>query len=478
MAETIKADVCVIGAGSGGLSVAAGAAQMGAEVVLIEKGAMGGDCLNSGCVPSKALIAAAARAEAVREAGEFGLQAAEAVTDWNGVHRHVHEVMAAIAPNDSQARFEGLGVRVIRAAAAFVDRDTIQAGEQRVRARHFVVATGSSPFVPPISGLETVPYFTNETIFDNRDPIRHLAVIGGGPIGMEMAQAFRRLGAKVTVFEVATLLPKDDPALARIVIDRLAEEDVNFYEGIEELQVAEGEGGIAITGNHADGPVKVRASHLLVATGRRANVEGLNLQVAGVRYSARGIEVDAHLRSSNPRIYAVGDVAGPYQFTHMAAYQAGIVIRNILFRWPAKVDYRAVPWVTYTDPELAHVGLTEAAARRQGKRVRVETMSFTDNDRAWAERRTEGRIKVVTDLRGRILGTTIVGLHAGELIQPWALALTHGQKIAAMASIIAPYPTLGEINKRVAGSFFTELLFSERTRRLVRLLMRLHRFRG
>jgi pyruvate/2-oxoglutarate dehydrogenase complex dihydrolipoamide dehydrogenase (E3) component len=477
MSETIKADICVIGAGSGGLSVAAGAARMGADVVLIEKGAMGGDCLNTGCVPSKALIAAAAHAQAIREAGEFGLQASEPLTDWEGVHRHVHEVMAAIAPNDSQARFEGLGVRVIRAAAAFVDKGTVQAGAQRIRARYFVIAIGSSPFVPPLAGLNRIPYFTNETLFEHQEPIGHLAVIGGGPIGMEMAQAFRRLGARVTVFEANRLLPKDDPTLTRIVIDRMAEEDVAFYEGVEELRVAEENGAILVSGMHSDGPVRVKATHLLVATGRRANVEGLNLQAAGVNYSPRGIDVDARLRSSNRRIYAVGDVAGPYQFTHMASYQAGIVLRNILFRWPVRVDYRAVPWVTYTDPELAHVGLSEAEARRQGKRVRVESMSLTDNDRAWAERRTEGRIKVVTDHRGRILGATIVGLHAGELIQPWGLAITRGIRIGGIASLIAPYPTMSEINKRVAGSYFTDMLFSDRVRRLVRLLMWFTSFR-
>ncbi len=474
MKEVLQTDICVIGAGSGGLSVAAGASQMGADVVLIEKGAMGGDCLNTGCVPSKAILAAAEKAQGMREADAFGIRSATPGVEWSGVHKHIHDVIAAIAPNDSVERFEGLGVQVIRANAHFIDDRTVEAGDIHIRARYFVLATGSSPFVPPINGLDGIDYFTNENIFDNREKIDHLIVIGGGPIGMELAQAHRRLGAEVTVMEMARLLVKDDPELAAVVIERMRQEGVNFYEGGRDLQLEKGKGGTILAHCTTDeGDVCVTGSHLLIATGRRANVDGLNMETAGVNYSPRGVEVDARLRTSNRRIFAIGDVAGPYQFTHMAAYQAGIVIRNMLFKLPAKVDYSAVPWVTYTDPELAHVGMSEADAEKAGRDVRVLRWSFRENDRAQAERRTEGVIKVVTEKSGRILGASIVGLHAGELIQPWILAIGQKLKIGAMASMIAPYPTLAEVNKRIAGSFYTDKLFSAGTKKVVRALMRL-----
>jgi len=467
----MKVDVCVIGAGSGGLTVAAGAAQMGATVALVERGAMGGDCLNTGCVPSKAMLAAAQKAQAIREGEAFGIKSDEPGIDWEAVHLHVQEVIAAIAPNDSQERFEKLGVRVIRAPGRFLDRQTLEAGEVRIRAKYFVLATGSSPFVPEVPGLDRVPYFTNETIFSSQQPIEHLIVIGGGPIGLEMAQAHCRLGSKVTVLEAARCLPKDDPQLAAVVLARLRDEGVGIHESVQGLKVESGKKGICIRYLGSEGECAVSGTHLLMATGRRANVGSLNLEAAGVDYSPHGVLVDARLRSSNRRIFAVGDVAGPFQFTHMAAYQAGIVIRNMLFRLPAKVDYRAIPWVTYTDPELAQAGLTEAEAKAKGE-VHVLCWEFADNDRAQAERRTEGRLKVICTPKGKVLGASIVGLHAGELIQPWVLAISQQMKIGAMASMIAPYPTLSEASKRVAGSFYTEKLFSPAIRRIVRFLMR------
>jgi len=472
VSSLLKVDICVIGAGSGGLSVAAVAVRMGATVALVEKGEMGGDCLNTGCVPSKALLAAGEKAQAVRDARCFGIQAAEPIVDWAVVNRHVHQVIGSIAPNDSQERFEEMGVHVIRAAGEFMDELTLQAGNITIRAKYFVLATGSSPFVPPIKGLNEVDYLTNENIFDNKEPVDHLIVIGGGPIGLEMAQAHRRLGAKVTVMEAVRLLTKDDQELARIVIKHLREEGITFYEGGRDLRFERTDDGLAAYCATDEGKQCVHGSHLLISTGRRANVSGLNLEVAGVNYLPSGVEVDARLRTSNKRIYAIGDVTGPYQFTHMAAYQAGIVIRNMLFKLPAKVDYTAVPWVTYTDPELAHAGMSEADAEQSSKPVRVLRWSFAENDRAQAERRTEGMVKVVTAKNGRILGATIVGLHAGELIQPWVLAISRKMKIGAMAGMIAPYPTLSEVSKRIAGSYYTPSLFSERTRRIVRFLLR------
>ncbi|MDQ6989366.1 MAG: FAD-dependent oxidoreductase [Mariprofundaceae bacterium] len=468
----ITADICVIGAGSGGLSVAAGASQMGAKVVLIEKSAMGGDCLNTGCVPSKAMLAAGHVAQNMREAGAFGVGSVEPKVDWAKVHQHVHGVIDAIAPNDSVERFESLGVQVIQDAASFIDAKTVQAGDVQVKAKYFVLATGSSAFVPPIEGVHDVPYFTNENIFDNKMPIEHLIVIGGGPIGIELAQAHRRLGAKVTVMEVARLLMKDDPDLTSIVIEHLKGEGISFYEGGRNLAIEKADDGIKVSCEMDSGKTCVTGSHLLVATGRKANVDGLNLEAAGIVYHARGVEVDHRLRTSNKRVFAIGDVAGPYQFTHMAAYQAGIIIRNMLFKLPAKVDYSAVPWVTYTDPELAHVGLSEADAKAKAMKVRILKWSFAENDRAQAERRTEGLLKVVVSPKGVILGASMVGLHAGELIQPWILAISQKMKIGAMAAAIAPYPTLAEVNKRIAGSFYTDKLFSAATKRIVRFLLR------
>jgi pyruvate/2-oxoglutarate dehydrogenase complex dihydrolipoamide dehydrogenase (E3) component len=474
MPEQLAMDLCVIGGGSGGLSVAAGAAQLGLKVALCERGKMGGDCLNYGCVPSKSLIVAGRSATAIREAHRFGVDGGTPRVDFKAVRDHVRGVIAAIAPNDSVERFTGLGVRVVQASARFVAADRVEAGDVAITARRFVVATGSSPAVPRIPGLDKTPHLTNETIFDLDVAPRHLIVIGAGPIGCEIAQAQRRLGAEVTVLEAFTMMPKDDPELVDFVRRRMIADGVRILEGIKVTRVDGEAGRIAVAIEEGGAARSVEGSHLLLATGRRANVADLNLEAAGVKYTAKGIEVDARLRSSNRRVYAVGDVAGGYQFTHMANYHAGIVIRNALFRLPAKVDHSAVPWVTFTEPELANVGLTEAEARKaHGDDISILRWPFHENDRAQAERETAGLAKVVTTRKGRILGAAIVGAHAGELIQTWVLAIAKRLKLRDIAGIIAPYPTLGEVNKRVAGSFFTAKLFSPRTRRIVRFLYRL-----
>ena len=473
MAETLKTDICVIGAGSGGLSVAAGASQMGARVVLIEGGKMGGDCLNYGCVPSKSLLAAGHVAQAFRDADRYGIRSVEPEVDFARVHDHVHGVIAAIAPNDSVERFESFGVRVIRERGRFVGPDCVAAGDFEVRARRFVVATGSSPMVPPIPGLDDVPYFTNETVFDNREKPGHLVVIGGGPIGLEMAQAHRRLGAAVTVIQRGRLFAKDDPEVAEVAAERIAAEGIAFALESRVTAVERSDAGVAVTVERGGETSRIEGSHLLVAVGRKANMDGLGLAEAGIETGPRTISVDAGLRTSNRRVFAIGDVAGPYQFTHMASYQAGIVLRRALFRLPAKVDYRAVPWCTYTDPEVAQVGLTEAAARERHPDCRVVRWPFAENDRAQAERRTEGLVKVVATRRGRVIGASIAAAHAGEMILPWALMIGGGRKIGAMASTIAPYPTLSEASKRAGGAWFTDALFGNRTRRVVRALLKL-----
>lgn len=473
MAERLKVDVCVIGGGSGGLSVAAGASQMGASTVLLEKGHMGGDCLNFGCVPSKALLAAGKAVHHIATAGRFGVDASLNAVDHARVHDHVHGVIAAIAPHDSVERFEGLGVKVIQAAGRFTGPRTVVAGDTEISARRFVVATGSSALVPPIDGLADTPYFTNETIFENASLLPHLIVIGAGPIGLEMAQAHRRLGSAVSVIEMARALPNDDPELTSLVVTKLKGEGIDLIEGAKVAAVRKDGEGVAVAIEEGEGNRReIAGSHLLIAAGRRANVADLGLEEAGVEYSPRGIQVDARLRTSNKKIFAIGDVAGGLQFTHVAGYHAGIVIRNILFRLPAKADHSAVPWVTYTDPELAHIGLGEEQARQQHGDIRILRWSYGENDRAQAELATDGMIKVVTAKNGRILGASIVGAQAGELIQPWVLAMTAKMKIGKMAGYIAPYPTMGEIGKRAAGSYFVPSLFSERTKKVVRFLAR------
>lgn len=477
MPEILTPDVCVIGAGAGGLSVAAGAAQMGAAVVLVERGRMGGDCLNYGCVPSKALIAAARAAQATRDAARFGVAAGEPVVDGKAVFARVREVIAAIAPNDSVERFEGLGVRVIRAPARFVAPDRVAAGDVDIRARRFVVAAGSSPLIPPLPGLDAVPALTNETVFDlDRIPDR-LLVLGGGPIGIELAQAFRRLGARVDVVEMKTILAREDAELADAVRRRLVREGIRLFEGVTAERAlrtgTDSNGGVALDlVDDAGEKTRIEGSHLLVAVGRAPNIAALDLEKANIESTPRGIRVDARLRTSNPRVFAVGDVVGGLQFTHVANYHAGVVLKNILFRWPAKADARALPRVTYAEPELAQVGLTEAEARAQDKSIRILRWSLHDNDRAQTDGTTDGLVKIVATPRGAILGAGIVAHGAGELIQPWVLALAEGLGLAAMARAVAPYPTLGEAGKRAAGSFFAPALFGERTKRIVRLLAR------
>jgi len=468
----LNVDICVIGAGSGGLNVAAGASQMGASVVLVEKAKMGGDCLNTGCVPSKALLAAAHAAAAVRGGGQFGVNSGELSVDGGRVFEHVRDVIAAIEPNDSVERFEGLGVRVIQAAASFTGPRTLEAGGQQITARRFVVATGSSAFVPPIPGLDSVAYHTNETIFDCTSLPGHLIIVGGGPIGMEMAQAHRRLGTKVTVLELFSIMPKDDPELVDVLRRQLEDDGIDIREGVTISRIEKSNSGVSVVLGGDGVEVSVEGSHLLIAAGRRPSVDGLGLDEAGVRYSAKGIEVDGRLRTSNKKIFAIGDVAGGFQFTHVAGYHAGIVIKNALFRLPSKVDNRVVPWVTYTTPELAQVGMVEAEAKKTHGDIRVLRWPFHENDRAQAEALTDGLIKVITTPKGHVLGCGIVGPAAGELIHTWVLAMSQKIKIGAIAQMIAPYPTLGEVSKRAAGSFYTPSLFSERTRKIVKFLSR------
>ena len=468
----IRTDICVIGAGSGGLSVAAGAVQMGARVVLVEGAEMGGDCLNHGCVPSKALIAAAGVAAAMRGAGRFGLRAVEPEVDFGAVKDHVAGVIAAIAPVDSQERFVGLGCTVLRGWARFVSPSEVEVAGERVRARRFVIATGSRAFVPPVPGLEGVPYLTNETVFGLRERPSHLVILGGGPIGMEMAQAHRRLGCAVTVVEAATALGREDAEAAAVVLARLRAEGVDIREGAAAVRVRTIGDGVELV--LEDGQV-VTGSHLLVAVGRRAALERLELGAGGVAFDAKGVTVGPGLRSvSNRRVYAVGDAVGAGQFTHLAAYHAGVVIRQAVLGLPAKVRDDHIPRVTFTEPELAQVGPTEAEARaRFGAGLSVARAEVHHNDRAQAMGEAEGFAKLLV-VKGRVVGATVVGPHAGEVIAPLALAVSARMKVSALAGMVLPYPTLAELAKRAAGAYFSPKLFDNAgVKRVVRFVQRM-----
>lgn len=466
-------DICVIGAGSGGLSVAAAAAAFGVPVVLVERGKMGGDCLNYGCVPSKALIAAGKQAHLMKSGEPFGIAPVEAEVNYRKVMNHVEATIAAIAPNDSVERFTALGVQVIQEEARFKDHRTVIAGDHEIRARRFVIATGSSPLIPPIPGLEDVPFLTNETIFSQTRKPAHLIVVGGGPIGMELAQAHRRLGCEVTVVEALAALGKDDPELTAVALRNIRSDGVNVLEHTKVTRVEKrGRAGVRVHVEDAEGTRSIEGSHLLIATGRTPNITSLELDRAGVQHDRRGIKVSDKLRTSNRRVYAIGDVAGGLQFTHVAGYHAGLVIRALLFRLPARENRAIIPWATYTDPEIAHVGLTEDDARKSHRKISILRWPYSENDRAQAERKTEGLIKLVTDRKGRILGASIVGAHAGEMINFWALAISRKLGVRDIAGYVAPYPTMTEIGKRAAITYFTEATRKPLVRAVVRFLRR------
>jgi pyruvate/2-oxoglutarate dehydrogenase complex dihydrolipoamide dehydrogenase (E3) component len=465
-------DIAIIGAGAAGLSVAAGAAQLGASVALIERDVMGGDCLNTGCVPSKALLAASHVMRAIRRAERFGIIAADPAADWDRVRAHVRGVIEAIAPMDSEARFRALGATVLRGEARFLDPTAICVDGKTITARRYVIAAGSRAAVPPIEGLDRTQYWTNDSLFDLREKPNHLLILGGGPIGLEMADAFAGLGCKVTVVEAGRIAAKEDPELVAGLRQALVARGITIREGVAVTKITP---GLAVA--LADGS-RLEGSHLLVATGRTPNLAALNLAAANVQTGPAGIATDRGLRSiSNKRVFAVGDIAdpvgiGPRAFTHVGSYHAGIVIRRLLFRIPARIDYAALPRVTYTDPELAQTGLTEAEARGAGRKIRILRWPLAENDRAVAERDTSGLVKLIVS-GSRVVGAGILAPHAGEMISQWSLAISQRTKLAALAGLIVPYPARSEAAKRAVASAFAGSLFSARTKRLVRLLSRL-----
>ncbi len=465
-------DLAVIGAGAAGLSVVAGAAQLGAKVVLIERGRMGGDCLNTGCVPSKALLAAAHAARSIRRAGRFGITAPEPTIDWDRVRTYVHAVIAEIAPVDSAARFRGLGATVMFGEARFAGPAALSVDGKTLTARRIVVAAGSRAAVPAIPGLDQVPYWTNDSLFDLSEKPDHLLILGGGPIGLEMADAFAGLGCKVTVVEADRIAGKDDPELAGGLRIALRSNGVTLREGVAVSAVGAGPELILADGS------RITGSHLLVAVGRTPNLAALDLAAGNVQAGPRGIATDRGLRSlTNRRVFAVGDIAdpdgiGPRAFTHVGSYHAGVIIRRLLFRLPAQLDYAALPRVTYTDPELAQTGLTEAEAKGRNLPIQLLRWPLADNDRAVAEGETAGLVKLVVS-RNRVVGAGILAPNAGEMISLWSLAIARRTPLSSLAGLIVPYPTRSEAAKRAVGMAFAPRLFSARTKRLVALLSRL-----
>lgn len=470
----LRPDLCIIGAGAAGLSVAAGAAQLGLSVVLFEAGEMGGDCLNYGCVPSKALIAAASLVHRARNGAALGLDTTGVAVDWSAVRGHVKRAIAAIAPHDSQERFERLGVTVIREHARFADAHTVVSDSVRVRAKRFVIATGSRPVSPPIEGLAETGALTNETVFDIEQLPSKLLILGGGAIGIELGQAFRRLGADVVIVEAARALAASDAEARDLVLLRLHAEAAEVLEGWTAARAVRTDTGVQLS-IEKDGATRIiEGSHVLVAVGRTPALEGLALDAAGIKFGRSGVETSATLRSvSNPRVWAIGDAAGRGLFTHLAGWHASVFVRNVLFKARTRADASAIPSVVFADPELAQIGLTEAQAREQhGDAIKIARWTFHDNDRAQTANDTQGFCKLVIGRGRRILGATIVGSDAGELLAPIALAMAERLSVRSLTNPVLPYPTRGEIVKRAAGAHFAPALFSPATRALVNLLKR------
>ena len=474
MAKTeYDVDLCIIGAGAGGLSIASGAAQLGRSVVLYESEAMGGDCLNYGCVPSKALIAAGKHALAFSSSAMFGIKPAKPKIDFDAVKAHIKGVIETIAPVDSQERFEGLGCTVIREMASFKDANTIQSKTTITRAKRIVIATGSRASAPPIPGLKDTPFTTNEEIFTIDERPKHLLVIGSGPIGLELGQAFSRLGSKVEIIDIARPLDRSEPEHAKVLIDALKDEGIKFHAPVNTKLIRKTKTGVAV--DLEDGTT-LTGSHLLVAAGRRPVIDKLNLEAAGITTGNGGVVTDKILRTSNKRVYAVGDVSGRGGLTHLAGHHAGIIIKNFYFVpfFKASAETNNMPAAIYTQPELASIGLTEKSARGKFGDVRTVHFDFDENDRAIAERSTKGAVKIIARGNGLILGASIVGEASGELIHIISLAMANKMKIIHLTKMISPYPTRSEAVKRAASSWYTEALFSPKIRKLAALMARFH----
>jgi len=458
---TGRYNLVVIGGGTAGLVSAAGAAGLGAKVALIERHLLGGDCLNYGCVPSKALLRSAHAAHDARTAGEFGVHVAGSVEpDFSAAMARLRRLRAGIAPHDSAERFRTLGIDVFIGDARFTGADTIEVGGDRLRFSRAIVATGARAAVPPVAGLEDSGYLTNETVFSLTTRPAHLVVIGGGPIGCEMAQAFARLGSRVTVVSHdRQLLPREDPDAARLLTTVFEREGIELRLGAALTRVERVGDRRQVTISRDGRDDTLEADEILVAVGRAPNVEGLGLEAAGVAFTRTGVTVDDFLRTSNPRIYAAGDICTPYKFTHAADAMARIAIQNALFFGRKRVSSLVIPWATYTDPEIAHVGLSAADAGKAGDRVVTLQVALDEVDRAVLDGETEGFARAHVDARsGRLLGATIVARHAGDLIGEMSLMMTAGLTMDALSRTIHPYPSVGEIAKKLGDAWMRRKL--------------------
>jgi pyruvate/2-oxoglutarate dehydrogenase complex dihydrolipoamide dehydrogenase (E3) component len=472
-------DLGIIGGGAAGLTAAAGGAQFGAKTLLIEKSArLGGDCLHYGCVPSKTLIRTAGVYTLMKRSKEFGLPELQIPpVDLGAVMDHLQSVIEKIQLHDSAERFCGLGAQTLFGSPSFVDDHSVFLDGRKISAKSWIIATGSRPALPPVAGLDTVPYWTSETIFDQRKLPASLIVLGGGPLGLELAQAMVRLGSQVIIVEFAgQILGPEDQDLAAILRRRLEDEGCTIFTGTKAIELQYSDSLIHLTVAAANGKGETRvlkAAALLVATGRKPNIEGLGLDAAGVKFTPHGIATDLRMKTNIGHIYACGDVNGQLPFTHVAGYEAGIALTNAVLRLPRRADYNKIGWCTYTDPEVASIGLNEKRANKEDIEYRLWEEPFVDNDRALAEGEATGKIKLLTSPAGRLLGCQIIGSQAGELIHEWVIAVSGGVKLSTVAGAVHIYPTLAEISKRAAGKIFAEKIFSDRTRSLLKFIFSL-----
>ena len=462
-------DIGVIGGGSAGLTVTSGAAQLGAKTLLIEKEKkLGGDCLHFGCVPSKTLIKTAHVYNMMKKTKEFGLPEVEVPpVDFKQVSNRIKSVIDVIQKHDSEERFCSLGAKVEFGDPIFTDEHTVKLNGKTYSAKAWVIATGSSPVAPPIEGIDQTGYITNKEIFYLDHLPKSMIVLGGGPIGTEMGQAFNRLGTKVTIIDRADqILGKEDKDMAEGVMNVMISEGVMFYLGasIQATKDLGNEKEVLIKDNNGK-TIRLRAETILVAMGRSPNTAGLGFEDIGLKTEKIGIKVDRRLRTNHKHIYAAGDVNGGYQFTHAAGYEGGIVISNAIFHIPRRTDYTYLPWCTYTDPELASIGMNEKAAQAAGIDYSVWTEAFKDNDRSLAENEKVGQIKMILDEKEKPIGVQILGPHAGDLLSEWVAVLNGKVKLSTLASAVHPYPTIGEINKKVAGTFFSPKIFSDKIKK-------------
>lgn len=467
-------DLIIIGGGAAGLTVAAGAAQLGVKTALIEKKKLGGDCLHYGCVPSKTLIKSGKIYHYAKNMKQFGLpQDAVSPCDIKKVMKRVEDVIEKVGLHDSEERFTKMGIKVIYGQPEFTSERELVINGKRLSASKFVISTGSSPMIPPIEGLKEAGYITNTEVFSLKELPKKLLVVGGGPIGVEMAQALSRLGSRVTIVDLSpNILDTEDRDMSKIVAGQLLTEGIDIICNslVNKISLKRGKKAVMVK-NNKSGEKEMIVDEVLVATGRAPNVNGLNLEKAGVKFTKRGIETNLKMETSQKHIYAAGDVNGKYFFTHMAGAEGSMVVRNAVLHIPGKINYMMTPWTIFTDPEIASIGYSEKTARKNNIEYDVYTEVFEEVDRAFTEGETRGRMKILTKKNStKIIGTQIVGMNAGEIISGAVLALNKGMKLSDLATPVFAYPTLSEINKKSAGKYYAEKIFSEKTRKVLKLL--------